>query len=131
MPEMPGSSLVFSTGIEVIDFTVQRTIDRIQIDRVTFDFLNDRIQLRLQKGFIDPETSEETFVNIAQTLTIENLTSEETIVYDGRSYTIPTGTHFDDIFDGTSTETLGEHIEDAIFTQLEVMGIFSGTETDL
>lgn len=128
----PGSSLVFSTGIEEIDFTVQRTIDRWRLRSVSPNYLTDQISVRLQKGFDDPDDpGTEIFLDIPGTLTIENVSEATAISYDGKSFTVPSGTHFDNWADydpAPGGELLLETIEKATFSGIENMNVVSGTE---
>lgn len=127
---IPGSSLVFTTGIEEVDFTVTRVIDRVRIRSVLYNYVDDTLAVRLDKGFVDPEDLEEKWIQIVQPFPVEDLSADRAITIDGKSFTNPSGTHLTDWKEFTDAEELAETIEDATFAALESMAFFSGTETD-
>jgi len=123
-----GSSLVFATGSETKTVNVVRTIDRLRIDRATFDFLNRAISVRISKGFINPVSLIEEFITIVDNYPIDDVSAPLARAIDGKSFTVPSGTHFTDAETDFSAENLLEHIEDYIFAKFEAMTYFSGTE---
>lgn len=125
----PGSSLVFTTGIEAIDFTVKRSITRLRLSTVTWDYLNRIARVRIEKGFIDPETSAEKFVAVVESYPIDNVSAATSRSIDGKTHLVPSGAHFDLLEAKLSGEKLGEALEDAVFDRFEKMKYFSGVET--
>ena len=127
---IPGSTLVFTTGTEQINFTLPVTVDKLRLSTVSIDYLNKVANVRIQKGFDHPSTGDPTFVAAPQAYPIRNLSAPLTASINGQSFTSPSGTHYDDFEALVSADGTSEHLEDAAFAGLESMGYFSGTETD-
>lgn len=130
-----GSSLVFATGIEVVNFNTPRVIDRVRIRSLTWEWpdTGDRLLLLLDKGFEDPDNpGTEQFIQVFQAIDIVDTPTGFTLTWDNKVFNVPSGTHFTDLkaFDG-SPDGVHEQLEDAVFAALESMNIFSGTETDI
>lgn len=125
---IPGSSLVFATGVEEVTVGVTRTIDRWKLTQVCYNPENSQVLVNYKKGYIDPDTMDETFLTVLSTIVIANYDEDVTLFIDGTSYLVPSGTYYDDWTSGVSAEVLAEAIEDATFEALADMGIASGTE---
>ena len=126
---IPGSKVVFTTGIQTKEVGLTVSITQYKIDTVTWDFKESIANVKIQKGYVDPVTGLDVFLDVIPLYPIDN-TPGVTRVLDGVSHLVPSGTHYDDLAATAPTgEDLQEELEDGLFASMEAMGYFSGTET--
>lgn len=123
----PGSSLVFTTGVETLSVATPKTIDRWRLRRKTDDYIAGRALILIDKGYV--EDAVEKWIEVPQVFVIQNYSAAGTYTWGGNTYTVPSGAHYDAWRDYTDANTLAEALEEATFAALESMNVVSGTPT--